>query len=55
MCQDTSEPKKIQSLLSSDVPRHKWTEKNSKSFKFRCAKTQVDQEKIFKVQSQVHK
>ena len=24
-------------------------------FKFRCAKTQVDQEKIFKVQSQVPK
>ena len=29
--------------------------KNSKSFKFRGAKAQVDQEKIFKVQSQVHK
>ena len=25
MCQDTSELKKIQSLLSSDVPSHKWT------------------------------
>ena len=29
--------------------------KNSKSFEFRCAKPQVDQEKIFKVQSQVPK
>ena len=37
MCQDTSELKK----------------KNSKSFEFRCAKPQVDQGKIFKVQSQV--
>ena len=31
MYQDTSELKKIQSLLSSEVPRHKWTKKNFQS------------------------
>ena len=29
--------------------------KKNQSFEFRCAKPQVDQEKIFKVQSQVPK
>ena len=33
MCQDTGELKKIQSLLSSDVPSHKWTRKNFQSSK----------------------
>ena len=33
MCQDTSELKKIQSLLSSDVPSHKWTREKFQSSK----------------------
>ena len=33
MCQDTSELKKIQSLLSSGVPKHKWTKKKFLKFK----------------------
>ena len=39
MCQDTSELKKIQSPLSSDVPSHKWTRK--KNFQSSKSSTQV--------------
>ena len=39
MCQDTSELEKIQSLLSSEVPGHKWTRKKFSKFK---SSTQVN-------------